>query len=125
MGNPTIVLKDGRPYLGSVSIGAAFHEVNVENLLSVLEFGLNPRTAVDQPQIRKKWPVSDPLHLPAGEFSTPLVEALRARRLEVDAVTDLSLASPAGSWAGVRFDSARGRWQAGLTRQRKGWAIGT
>jgi hypothetical protein len=47
--NPLIVLKNGKPVLASVAIGSALHDVTLENLINVLDFGMDPQTAVNQP----------------------------------------------------------------------------
>lgn len=47
--NPVIVLKDGKPVLASSAIGVALHETTFLNLINVLDFGMDPHKAVQQP----------------------------------------------------------------------------
>ena len=47
--NPLIVLQGGKPVLASVAIGMGLHNVTFENLLNVLDFGMDPQTAINQP----------------------------------------------------------------------------
>ncbi len=49
--NPGLVLKDGRPFMGFSSIGSGLHQRTIGGLISVLDFGLTPREAVDKPAL--------------------------------------------------------------------------
>jgi hypothetical protein len=49
---PLIVLKGGKPVLASVAIGWGLHNVTIENLINILDFGMDPQTAVNQPNTR-------------------------------------------------------------------------
>jgi len=40
--NPVIVLKNGEPVLASSTIGSALHEVTLQNLINVLDLGMDP-----------------------------------------------------------------------------------
>jgi gamma-glutamyltranspeptidase len=46
---PLIVLKGGKPVLASVAVGSGLHNVTLENLINILDFGMDPQTAVNQP----------------------------------------------------------------------------
>src|ERR1017187_8976603 len=50
--NPLLVLKGGKPVLASVAIGSALHDATLENLINVLDFGMDPETSVNQPNTR-------------------------------------------------------------------------
>ena len=49
--NPGLVLRDGKPFMGFSSIGSGLHQRTIGGLLSVLDFGLTPREAVDKPAL--------------------------------------------------------------------------
>ena len=49
--NPGLVLKDGKPFMGFSSIGSGLHQRTIGGLISVLDFGLTPREAVDKPAL--------------------------------------------------------------------------
>jgi gamma-glutamyltranspeptidase/glutathione hydrolase len=123
---PTIVLRDGRPFLGSVSIGAAYHEVNVQNVLAVLGHGLDPRSALDRPQIRKKWPYDQPLRQPTGpgEFARSILESVQTLGMDLVIPDDPGGAGFGGYWAGVRVDPETGRLQGARSRPQNGFVIG-
>ena len=50
--NPVIVLKNGEPVLASSTIGSALHEVTLQNLINVLDLGMDPQRAVNQPDFQ-------------------------------------------------------------------------
>lgn len=95
--NPLIVLRDGKPVLASSCIGAGLHEVALQGVIDVLDFGMTPDQAVRMPGLRKNWPLGEPLRLPVGEggFPDSTLRALRQRGFDVEPVTgsgELSLA---------------------------------
>jgi gamma-glutamyltranspeptidase/glutathione hydrolase len=46
---PIIVLKNGKPYLASSSIGYATHQNTMNNLVNVLDFGMDLKKSIDTP----------------------------------------------------------------------------
>jgi len=50
--DPLIVLKDKRPVLASSAIGSALQEVTLQNLINILDLGMDPQTAVDLPNFQ-------------------------------------------------------------------------
>ncbi len=115
---PTIVLKDGRPYLGSTTIGGGYHEVNIQNLMNVLAFDMEPAEAAVQPRIRKKWPTFDPLRQPygaPGEYSLEILEAVRDMGMDIVPTPAGNPASFGGAWVGVRIDPETGVLQGART----------
>lgn len=44
-----IVLKDNRPVLASSAIGSGLQEVTLQNLINVLDLGMDPQAAVNRP----------------------------------------------------------------------------
>ncbi len=115
---PTIVLRDGRPYLGSTTIGGAYHEVNIQNLMNVLAFDMDPAEAAVQPRIRKKWPTFNPLRQPygaPGEYSLEILEAVRDMGMDIVPTEPGTPASFGGAWVGVRIDPETGVLQGART----------
>jgi gamma-glutamyltranspeptidase/glutathione hydrolase len=87
--NPLIVLKDGKPVLASSAIGTTLHDVTVQNLINVLDFGMSPRAAVDTPNSLGPFygidltgpqnPEVEKETFAEGEFPEWVLEGLRAR----------------------------------------------
>ncbi len=107
---PVIVVKQGKPFLGCGSVGAAFYEVTLQSILNVLEFGMNPKEAFASPQFRKNWPPNLPLRQPLGprEFPEALLKAVQQMGVDLEIVRDPTLASHRGTWVGVMVDPATG-----------------
>jgi len=125
-GCPVLVVRDGRPVLGCGSVGAGYYDATVQAVLSVLEFGMDPRTAAEQPQFRKNWPPNVPLRQPIGEgqFTRAILEAVRDMGIDLEIVTELAQASPGGSWVAVVGNPETGKLWGGLTKGGNGWAEG-
>jgi len=124
--NPIIVMKDGKPYLGCTSIGAAYHETNIQCMVNVLEYKTDPYTATLLPPLRKKWPYSGSLKHPMGkgEFSKKMLERMQEMGLDLEIVESPSQASFKGAWVGVTFDLKTGRLYGGISLQGNGVALG-
>jgi gamma-glutamyltranspeptidase/glutathione hydrolase len=113
--NPLIVLKDGKPVLVSTAMGFGLHETTFQNLVNILDFGMDPKTSVDQPNFRGASPDAYPAEMVGeGDFSAAVIEGLRARGQPVQAVArDNSLGQ--GFWIGIQIDRLGRRLSAGVT----------
>jgi gamma-glutamyltranspeptidase/glutathione hydrolase len=47
--NPCIITRNGRPFLGSSSIGSSLHLQTIQSLYNVMEYGMGPNDAVASP----------------------------------------------------------------------------
>jgi gamma-glutamyltranspeptidase / glutathione hydrolase len=114
---PLIVLKDGKPVLGSSAIGGGLHAKTLQVLTSVLEFGMDPQVAVERPAFMlpvysAKKPVAQ---VERGEFDGKLLDSVRAMGQGVNELSFRDAGAFRGYWVGVQI--------AGDTRLRR--AIGT
>jgi len=48
--NPLIVIKEGKPLLASGATGMGLHEITLQNVVNVLDFGMDPKTSIDAPK---------------------------------------------------------------------------
>ena len=106
-----VVLKGGRPILASVAIGSGLHDVTLQNLISVLDFDMDPKAAVDQPnyhgpsyEMTGSGQVTLELEketILKGDFPEAVLNGLRARGqpLKLIDVTP----SMMGTWIGIRI----------------------
>ncbi|MDH4270358.1 MAG: gamma-glutamyltransferase [Candidatus Aminicenantes bacterium] len=112
--NPLIVLKDGKPILASTSIGSALQEATFQNLINILDFGMNPKTSVDQPNTMGPFfgfsSMSAPLRpelekeaVREGDFSEEVLSGVRALGQEIK-VVPMDRASQQGFWIGIAID---------------------
>jgi gamma-glutamyltranspeptidase len=110
--NPLIVLKSGKPILASAAIGSGQFDVTLQNLISVLDFDMDPKSAVDQPNshgpsfelTRRSQPrlELEKEMLLEGDFPEAVLTGLRARGQALE----LLKAPPPmmGEWIGIRID---------------------
>jgi gamma-glutamyltranspeptidase/glutathione hydrolase len=124
--NPLIVLRDGKPVLAASGVGAGLHEVAIQGILDVLDFGMTPAEAVLMPSLRKNWPLGHPLRLPVGTdgFPDSTLQGLRRLGVDVEIVMTGANASPAGMWVAIGIDPKTGIRRSGLTRGLNGAAEG-
>jgi gamma-glutamyltranspeptidase/glutathione hydrolase len=47
--NPTLILRDGKPFLGSSAVGGGLHYKTLQVLANILDFDMDPQAAVDTP----------------------------------------------------------------------------
>jgi gamma-glutamyltranspeptidase/glutathione hydrolase len=133
--NPLIVLKDGKPVLASSSIGMGVHETTLQGLVNVLEYGLDPKAAVDTAQFLRPLvggmgsvrsvAVATPGSqvVVEGEFAESLLDAVRAHGQPITAVPPAQAGSWRGGWVGITIDPVSGRRRAAAARHYDGWAL--
>jgi len=110
--NPLMVLKGGKPVLVSAAVGEipALHLATLQNLMNVLDFGMDPKTAVVQPNTQGPYLGKSLTAPPRPEyeietvssgFSETVLDGVRARgqRIRVLPGND-----QAGYWIGVQID---------------------
>jgi gamma-glutamyltranspeptidase/glutathione hydrolase len=110
---PTIVTKDGLPYLVTGAAGGRKIPGTVlQVLLNVVDFGMNAQEAIDAPRVNHQW-LPDEIELEPFALSADTIAALRARG---HAVREL----PQGDWSRAQallYDRARGLIEGGVDRR--------
>jgi gamma-glutamyltranspeptidase/glutathione hydrolase len=116
---PLIVLKDGKPVLGSSAIGGGLHQKTLQILTSVLVFGMDPQKAVEQPAfLLPAFSAGPPIaQVERGKFDGKLLNAVRALGQEVREVSSQEAGAFRGYWVGVQIAPDRGLRRAVGTRQ--------
>jgi gamma-glutamyltranspeptidase/glutathione hydrolase len=115
--SPTIVLKDGKPFLITGSPGGSRIITTVlQVLLNVIDHGMNIAEAVSAPRIHHQW-LPDVAMAERG-FSPDTLRLLEARghSVKIGATSGSAnsiMASPAGGWAGATDTRQRGTLAAG------------
>jgi gamma-glutamyltranspeptidase/glutathione hydrolase len=111
--SPLIFLRDGKAALGSAATGGGLHAKTLQVLLNILEFGMDPQTAVDTPAF-VGWNAGtveentfDPKILAGlSEFGIKKVKPLSAK----------DVGGARGYWAGIYVDPNTGLLQGGVSR---------
>jgi len=101
--NPLIVLRHGRPYLASSSVGFGYYEVALQGVLNVLEYGMTVPEAAAVPLIGRKWPPGEPLRVRVGEGGLPaeLIDRVRRSGVDIEPAAEGQPASPTGLWVAM------------------------
>ncbi len=102
---PLIVLKDGKPVLGSSAIGGGLHQKTLQVLSSVLDFGMDPEAAVEQPAFLLSAFAGS---LPVGQverrkFDGKLLDAVSALGQQVRELSAQEAGAFRGYWVGVHI----------------------
>ena len=120
--NPLLVLKKGKPVLASSAVGSGLHDVTIRNLINVLDFGMDPKKSVGQPNTRgpfygmllnkpgkgeyEKEAISD------GEFPPEILDGVRARG---QAIKMVGKYDQPGYWIGIQIDPESRKLGGGTT----------
>jgi gamma-glutamyltranspeptidase/glutathione hydrolase len=129
--NPVIVLRNGKPVLASSSIGTGLQEQTLVSVVNVLEYGLDPKAAVDTAAFLRPLFVAPAPEAAAdvgsqvvveGEFADSLLERVRALGMPVKTFPYRQASSWRGGWVAVTIDGAGVR-RAAAPRHYNGWAL--
>jgi len=125
--NPVIILRDGQPVLASSCIGQV-HGETMQRLVSVLDFGMGPRQALEAPWLMSPGgSFTQPVERVAeGQFDALLLEQVREMGQPVEelALTTDSLLMEVGYWIGVVIDPQAGTLQGAAPMILGGTALG-
>jgi len=108
--------------LASTTIGSALHQATPQNLINVLDFGMDPKTSADQPDSQ------DPFYgvsltgpgkreyekeaVGEGDFSQAVLDGVRARGRAIKIVNSNE---QLGFWAGIQIDPRTHKLMDGVT----------
>lgn len=104
---PVIVLKDGRPVLATSAIGAAIDYDTIRVLFSALDFGMDPREALDAAGILAA--VDERERVTEGEYSEALIKAVAELGMELEVVDGRAASRFRGSGVMLAIDPETGR----------------
>lgn len=109
--NPVIVLQHKKPVLASAAVGSGSQRVTVENLINILDFGMEPQLAIAQPNTLGPYlglvangpakPEYEKETFFKGEFSETLLNDLSDRGQPTKVITDHS---QDGYWIGIQLN---------------------
>jgi gamma-glutamyltranspeptidase/glutathione hydrolase len=116
---PLIVLDHGRPVLASSAIGGGLHQRTLQVLSSVLDFGMDPQAAVEEPAfLLPEFTAGKPVpQIESGQFSKKLVDGVTSLGQPVKEISAQQAGAFRGYWVGVQIDPAGGVRRAVGTRK--------
>jgi gamma-glutamyltranspeptidase/glutathione hydrolase len=105
---PLIVLHKGQPVLASSAIGGGLHQRTLQVLSSVLDFGMDPQAAVEEPAfLLPDFATGKPTpQVETGQFSKKLLDGVAALGQQVKEVSAQQAGATRGYWVGMQIDPA-------------------
>jgi gamma-glutamyltranspeptidase/glutathione hydrolase len=102
---PMIVLDGGKPSLGSSVIGGGVHQKTLQVLASLLDFGMDPQLAVEQPAfLLPAFPEGPPVaQVERGKFDAPVLEGVRALGQRISELSKQEADAFLGYWVGIQI----------------------
>jgi len=110
--NPLIVLKDGKPVLASGAVGSGLHQVTLQNVINIIDFGMDVKTAVASPNTQGPYmgksvtgpgqPQYQMETVSEGAFSAAILDGVRVRGQAIKIIPP-SDRSQHGYWAGIQI----------------------
>lgn len=110
--SPLIVCRDGKPVLGSAATGGGLHAKTLMVLACILDFAMDPQSAVDTPSI-VGW---NPGEVEVDTFSNQLLDELRKMGQKIEIASPQKANMSRGYWVGAQIDPKTGRMRGGVTR---------
>jgi gamma-glutamyltranspeptidase/glutathione hydrolase len=110
--SPLIICRDGKPFLGSAAIGGGLHAKTLQVLANILDFGMDPQTAVDTPAF-VGW---DAGKVEANTFNPKVLNALKEMGLKVKVISSKEAGMERGYWAGAQIDPVSRHIKGGVSR---------
>jgi gamma-glutamyltranspeptidase/glutathione hydrolase len=111
--SPLIVLKEGKPVLGSCATGGGLHQKTIQVLSSILDFGMEPQIAVDTPAfIQNGWGSAT---VDQWAFEPKLIERVKELGMDVRVGFSGDAGVMIGYWVGIRIDPTTGIRSAGVS----------
>ena len=110
--------------LASSTIGSGLHEVTLQNLINVLDLGMDPQRAVNQPNFQGPFlgiqMAGPPQRQPTKEvldrgFADRVIAGLKKRGQDI--YEGLNGATQSGYWIGIRIDPRTYELSGGATRR--------
>ncbi len=110
---PLLVSKGGKPVLASTAMGFALHEATLQNLVNILDFGMDPKTSVDQPNFRGPSAADYRAEVVGeGGFSQAVLDGLKARSQPVEVA---GKSDQLGYWIGIQIGAPPHRLKGAVT----------
>jgi gamma-glutamyltranspeptidase/glutathione hydrolase len=113
--NPMLILRNGKPLLGSSATGGGLHYKTLQVVANILEFGMDPQTAVDTPAFVSGGVAKE-------TFDPKVLEGVGALGMKVKVLSSKDVQP--GYWAGVLVDQEHHSLRAGVSRGLEGQVTG-
>lgn len=104
--NPLIIFKKGKPILGSSTIGSALNEKTLQVIMNIIDFEMDPKTAVDMVYVRSPWWPTywDHQIIREGDFKKSILDEVQAKGQKIKELK-LQQVTNNGFWSGIYINS--------------------
>jgi gamma-glutamyltranspeptidase/glutathione hydrolase len=116
--SPLLILRDGKPVLGSAATGGGLHAKTLQVLVNIIDFDMDPQAAVDTPAF-VGW---NPPAFEPGTFDPRTLDGLKD--FGINAAPEKDAGMSRGYWVGIQIDSKTGNLKGGVSRDLEGEVIG-
>ena len=129
--------------VASSSIGGGLHEETIQCLVNVLDYGMDPKVALDAPAfLAQDWTILEQAQtsrgrsaldpgavqvverVAAGDFDDDVLEAVRGMGLLVEELPFEEAGMAIGWWVGIVIDPETGTFEGGAPGRTGGYAEG-
>lgn len=109
---PLVVLRNGKPWLATSTIGMSLHQKTLQVLTSVLDFDIDPQAAMERPSFLMSAFADGPpvARVERGKSEAKVLDAVRALRQEIREVSDHEAANEDGYLVGVQIDTDKNEY---------------
>jgi len=115
--SPVIICRGGKPVLGSSTTGGGLHPKHLQVLVNILDFGMDPQTAVDTPAfVGHGWDVEP------ETFDPKVLDAVKELGVKINVSKDAGMSR--GYWVGVQIDPMNHKMKGGVSRGLEGQIAG-
>jgi gamma-glutamyltranspeptidase/glutathione hydrolase len=115
---PLIVMRDGKPVLGSASVGGGYPKT-VQVLFNIFDFGMKLQAAADTPAfLQPSWGSPIAGQVETNTFSSDVLEGVRSMGMKVQ-VLPRGKGSP-GHWVGIQIDPKTHRLTGAVSQDIEG-----
>ena len=118
--SPLIICRDGKPVMGSAAVGGGLNAKTLQVLVNILDFGMDPQTAVDTPAF-VGWGAGQ---VEANTFDPKVLEGLKEMGLRVEVISPKQAGISRGYWAGAQVDPVTRHTKGGVSRGLEGGVVG-
>jgi gamma-glutamyltranspeptidase/glutathione hydrolase len=124
--NPLMILKNGKPVVASSAIGSALNDATWICLTNILDSGMEPKQAADQPEIMGPYygisstgafkPEPEKETLVEGDFPATVIDGVRQRGQALALLpNEPKSRAQRGYWIGIQIDPESGELKGGNT----------
>lgn len=119
--NPLIVFKEGKPILGSSTIGSALNEKTLQVIMNIIDFEMDPKTAVDMVYVRSPWWPTywDHQIIREGDFKKSILDEVQAKGQKIKELKPQQITNN-GFWSGIYINSQTGEFHGATSSDLNG-----